>query len=765
MHVRSVPSPIGIILTLMLAVGSAFPWAAENSRDSITAMPAYELNAPAWLTNASALAATPQVQWFSPAKVPLGTSNFIVNGTNFLRSSIVKLDDVALPTTYISSTQLRATSNVTQSSSGNITVTNVGPPAIVSAPRLIEFGAGITVSIDPLMVNVPAGTQRQFVAHVTGTTNTTVYWYVNGGSGNGTITSNGMYRAPNTVPAGPVTILAVCAVNSERNTTATVTVTPAMPTPTPTPTPNPTPSPSPSVTPTPMPTPTVTPTPTPAPSPSPTPSPIPSPSPADPQTVAAGRFLEQSTFGPTPQSLAYVKQVGPQQFLADQFATPESVFPSGINSTQTEMTDQFYLHMLNGQDQVRQRVVYGLSDIIVISRNKNYYPNMLIPYVQILSKNAFGNYKTMLKDITLDASMGNFLDMVNSTKPGSGTGANENYAREVMQLFSIGLYQLNQDGSQQLDANNKPIPTYSMNDVRQLALAFTGWTFNTPNGPPQYINPNYYPGTMVAIPANHDTSSKTFLGQTLPAGQTPQKDVDDAIDIIFNHPNVGPFISTRLIRALVTSNPSPAYIARVSAAFNDNGQGVRGDMKAVISAILLDPEARNDTPPSDFGRLRTPIQHHIALLRALGGTIQQPSQIAYTYDSMGESILNAPSVFGHFSPSFRIPKQSPPLFGPEFQIHGPGELVNRGNLLWDWMNYYQTSSVWDLNWLFNQGGNHTACINSVDNLLLYGRMSPTLRQQLMTALQTSQSVGADAKTRALTVLYVTAMSSEYLVAH
>ena len=429
------------------------------------------------------------------------------------------------------------------------------------------------------------------------------------------------------------------------------------------------------------------------------------------------------------------------------------------------MTDQFYLHMLNGQDQVRQRVVYGLSDIIVISRNKNYYPNMLIPYVQILSKNAFGNYKNLLKEITLDASMGNFLDMVNSTKPGAGGGANENYAREVMQLFSIGLYQLNQDGSRQLDGTGNPIPTYNMTDVRQLALAFTGWTFNTPNGPPQYTNPNYYPGTMVALPGNHDTSSKTFLASTLPANQTMQKDVDDAINVIFNHPNVGPFVSTRLIRALVTSNPSPAYISRVSAAFNDNGQGVRGDMKAVITAILLDPEARNDTPPNDFGRLRTPIQHHIALLRALGGTIIQPSQIAYTYDSMGESILMAPSVFGHFSPSFRIPKQSPPLFGPEFQIHGPGELVNRGNLLWSWMSYYQTSNVWDLQWLFNQGSNHTACVDAVDNLLLYGRMSPTLRQQLLTALQISQSVGADARTRALTVLYVSAMSSEYMVVH
>jgi len=753
MRSRLLRRSMAVILTLMLVSAQAFPWVLPNVSENRMAV----------TPEATAVVTTPVVQWFSPGKVPLGLSNFIVNGTGFVSGAIVKLDGVALPTTFISSTQLRATSNVMQSSSGNITVTNPGSPSVVSGPRLVEFGLGIVVAIDPFNVSVATLAQRQFVANVSGTTDKTVYWYVNGGSSNGTITSGGLYKAPKNVPAGPVTIRAVCAVNSERSATATVTVTQAMSTPSPTPTPTPMPT----ATPTPMPTATPTPLPTatPSPSPSPTATPFPTPPPADPQTVAVGRFLEQSTFGPTPQLMAYVKAGGAQQYLLEQFNAPESTFPNGIASSQNEMTDQFYQHMLTGQDQVRQRVVYGLSDIIVISRNKNYYPNMLIPYVQILSKNAFGNYKNLLKEITLDASMGNFLDMVNSTKPGVSGGANENYAREVMQLFSIGLYQLNQDGSQQLDANNKPIPTYNQTDVRQLSLALTGWTFNTANGAPQNPNPNYYPGPMVPLPAYHDTSSKTFLGQTLPAGQTIQKDVDDSINIIFNHPNVAPFVSTRLIRALVTSNPSPGYISRVSAAFNNNGQGIRGDMKAVISAILLDPEARNDNPPNDFGRLRTPIQHHIALLRALGGNVIQPSQITYAYDAMGESVLQAPSVFGHFSPTFRIPKQTPPLFGPEFQIHGPGELVNRSNLLWGWMSYYQTSSVWDLNWLFSQGGNHTACVDSVDNLLLYGRMSQALRQQLLTALQTSQTVGGDAKMRALTVLYVTAMSSEYMVAH
>ncbi|MFN7926694.1 MAG: DUF1800 family protein [Blastocatellia bacterium] len=300
--------------------------------------------------------------------------------------------------------------------------------------------------------------------------------------------------------------------------------------------------------------------------------------------------------------------------------------------------------------------------------------------------------------------------------------------------------------------------------MRQLSLALTGWTFNTANGAPTYPNPNYYPGPMVPLANYHDTSAKTFLGQTLAANQTMQKDIDDVIDVVFNHPNVAPFLSLRLIRAFVTSNPTPAYVARVSAVFENNGQGVRGDLKAVLRAILLDPEARNDAPGNDFGKLRSPLLHTVALFRLLGATIAQPTQYVYVFDNMGEGVLNAPSVFGHYSPLYRIPKQSPPLFGPEFQIHGPGELVNRGNFLYDFMNYYQTG-IWDLQWLFSLGNDHVACINAVDNLLLYGRMSSGLRQSLMTALQTSANAGADAKMRALTVLYLTAMSSEYLVMH
>lgn len=843
----------------------------------------------------TAVVATPLVQWFSPSPVPLGNTTFTVNGSNFVSGAIVYLEGLAMPTTFVSATQLKVTSNFTDSGSGNLTVTNPGSPSATSSPRLLEWGQGIKVSIVPSTATVAPGAKQQFTAYVSATTNKTVYWYVNGGSANGTITSGGLYTAPSVAPAAPVTIRAVSAVNSERSATATVTVngsgggqtvgvsvSPVSPTiqtsanqqfiatvsgtantavtwqvnnvtggsatdgtitsaglytaPAVVPASfvivravsqaDPTKSGSTTVTITAPVSPVAV-------SISPASASLavnatqqftasvtgtantavtwqvnnttggnstvgtisasgqytaPGAIPAgtitvtavsqadatkkananvtiiDTMAITAGRILEQSTFGPTAQLTARVKQIGIPAFLDEQFNIAESPIPNFTAQQNPELTNQFYSNLLTGQDQLRQRVIYALSEIVVISRNKNNYANEIAPWLQILSRNAFGNYKTLLKEITLDATMGKYLDMVNSTKPGPNGAANENYPRELMQLFSIGLYQLNSDGSNVLDANGKPIPTYTQTDIRQLALALTGWTYNTQNGPPQYPNPNYYPGPMVPLAAYHDTSSKTFLGQTLPANQTMQKDVDDVINVIFNHPNVAPFICSRLIKALTTSNPSSAYVARISAVFNNNGAGVRGDLKAVVRAILLDPEARNDNPPADFGRLRTPLQHHLALFRVLGGTISQPNQITYVYDNMAESFMQSPSVFGHYSPNFRIPKQSPPLFGPEFQIHGPGETVNSGNFLWNYMNYYQTG-IWDLQWLFNLGSNHAACVNAVDNLLLYGRMSAGMRQSLMTALQDQAAAGADAKMRALTVLYITAMSSEYMVTH
>jgi uncharacterized protein (DUF1800 family) len=475
----------------------------------------------------------------------------------------------------------------------------------------------------------------------------------------------------------------------------------------------------------------------------------------DPLAVTYGRFLDQATFGPTQSLTAHVAQIGIPAFIDEQFAMPESPWPALDTAQRSDAVDAFFANALAGQDQLRQRVIYALSEIIVEAMNKNTNGDEIVPWLQLLSRNAFGNYRTLLKEITLDASMGKYLDLANSGL--TGGAPNENFPREVMQLFSIGLYQLNLDGSVQVDAHNVPIPTYTQTDVQQMAKALTGWTYGNSSGtPPSYGNFNYYPGPMLPVAAYHNTSAKTILGQPLPANQSIQQDLDGAIDILFQHPNVGPFLATRLIRALVTSNPSPAYIARVATAFN--GSGTRGDMQAVIRAILLDPEARNDAPPANFGRLRTPMQHTIALARALGLDLGPADQFAYLFYDMNEGLLDAASVFGHYSPSYHIPMT--PLFGPEFQIYAASDAVDRANLFYGFMY-----SPWPINPMLqpfvNVAADPAALVNAVDQALLYGRMLPATRAALLTALPAMP----DDNARALTALYLTSMSGEYLVEH
>jgi uncharacterized protein (DUF1800 family) len=579
----------------------------------------------------------------------------------------------------------------------------------VSAASLITIQASpppVTVAVAPASVKLLLGAAQQFTATVPGSANQAVVWKVNNVTGGslqtGTISPGGLYTAPGALPPGAaVTVSATSAQNNTSSGTAAVNLT------------------------------------------------------APSTTASANRFLNQTTFGTTPALKTHVEQVGFETFLAEQFALPESVYPNPLTATSQQTVDRFWVNMFKGNDQLRQRTVYALSQIWVESFSKNSEPEMIIPWLRILSRNAFGNYRTLMREVTLDASMGHYLDLVNSNKPTVTEGANENYARELMQLFTVGLYKLNADGSNQLDAAGRPIPVYSQTDVRQLALALTGWTYpTTPGQTPSGNNGSYYPGAMEPRAANHDTTAKTILGQTLPAGQTIAQDLDGALDIIFNHPNVAPFVATRLIRAFVTSNPSPGYIQRIAAVFENNGAGVRGDLKAVIRAILLDAEARNDNPPPEFGRLRSPLQQTLAVFRALNANFTEPLSFAYVYRDMGEAILDAPSVFGHYSPNYRVPNGGG-LFGPEFQIYTPTEATNRANFLYTTM-YENWLSVSEFTAL---AGNSANLLNAVDQRFLDGKMSPAMRDSITRALPTAQ----DNKTRAIAAIYLVITSGDFVI--
>ena len=505
------------------------------------------------------------------------------------------------------------------------------------------------------------------------------------------------------------------------------------------------------------PEPTPTPTPTPIPTPTPTPTPKPAPSPGSSlgtPDLSAARWLEQAAFGPTPTALARVKLIGQGAWLNEQLLMPETAItlPASGGMSNSVMQAQYLNRLATANDQLRQRMAYALGQILVVSLNKNGYVNEIVPHLQLLSRHAFGNYRALLGELATSPQMGKYLDMANSNKPSPGGGANENFARELMQLFSIGLVRLNPDGSALLNAGS-PLPSYGQADVQDLALAFTGWTYAGAGN----NNWENFSGPLQPRDVNHDRRAKAFLGCALPAGQSTRQDMTAALDCVFAHPNVGPFLATRLIRSLVSSNPSPAYVQRMAAVFDNNGAGVRGDLRALLQAILLDAEARDDAASANSGRLKDPIFHILGLVRALGGTLIATNQQAWSFTRLSQTPLAPPSVFSYFSPMFRVPHSA--LFGPEFQIYSPTEAVLRGNLMWDMLSTSGGDFPLDLSRFVNLGGNTAALIDAVDQALLYGRMPQAMRQSLANAI----AVQSDNRSRALTALYLTTLSGQHAV--
>jgi len=384
------------------------------------------------------------------------------------------------------------------------------------------------------------------------------------------------------------------------------------------------------------------------------------------------RILMQGSFGPTGSDIEDgLAMGGPAQWIDAQMALPAELhlpkvmplLPTYKNASgETEPDRQraryrvFWEQTLGADDQLRQRVAFALSQIFVISDKSGKLTrdgHRVADYYDVLVRNAFGNFRQLLEEVTLSSSMGGYLSMLGNDKPDASTGkrADENYAREVMQLFTIGLVGLNLDGSER--SGNV---TYTQPDVENLARALTGWGFNVGGWRPSSSRPGRESPAllqpMVAFPDHHDTDAKVFLGNTLPAGQTAEQDLKMVLDILFEHPNVGPFIGEQLIKRLVTSNPSRGYVRRVASVFNNNGAGVRGDMGAVVKAILLDDEARNQTTRNrnDFGKLREPLLRYAAMYRAFEAKGNMTINIYHPTVIPQIVPLTAPSVFNYYSP-------------------------------------------------------------------------------------------------------------------
>jgi uncharacterized protein (DUF1800 family) len=663
----------------------------------------------------------------SPSTVAPGAFSLRLNGSAFTDGVVAQFGGVPLATTRVSATELRVTGSASTMQAGTqvpLVVVQSGLGATTSETVMVSVGSGttnpppptpsISVAVSPTSATLMPDAVQTFGATVAGSTNTSVAWSVNGVAGGnstvGTITAAGLYTAPSAVPSpATVTVRATAAANTSASAQASVTI--AAPT-----------------------------------------TPGTGQGTAD---LAAARLLEQASFGPTPASIARVKQLGAAGWIDEQLAMPETAI--AVPGSDSRAAQAQYLNRLSAApDQLRQRVAYALSQVIVVSINKNNYPEQIVPYLQALSRHAFGNYRTLLGEISTSPQMGKYLDIANSNKPTTGGGANENYSRELLQLFTIGLLRLNPDGTPTLNVSGQVVPTYTQAEVQQLALAFTGWTY-AGSGNNNWEN---FSGPMVPRDVNHDTRAKAFLGCDLPANQTTQQDMTAALDCVFAHPNVGPFLSQRLIRSLVKSNPSPAYVQRVTSVFNNNGSGVRGDLRATVRAILTDPEARNDTANATSARLKDPFFHVLSIARALGGSISATNQAAWSFSRTGQTPLAPPSVFGFYSPMFRAPQSS--LYGPEFQIYTPTEATLRGNFIWELLtNPGADFPGVDITRFVNLGGNPTELIDACDQTFLYGRMSPAMRQSLATAIAAQQ----DNRNRALTALYLTLLSGQHAVQH
>jgi uncharacterized protein (DUF1800 family) len=504
------------------------------------------------------------------------------------------------------------------------------------------------------------------------------------------------------------------------------------------------------------------------------------------------RLLEQSTFGPNDALLAHALSVGTQAFLNEQFAAPASPFPTlkyvpaGQQATfcPTDPDPQcprdyyslfliqnaFFNQALTANDQLRQRVAFALSQILVTSGLDVNFAYAMATYQQIFRDNAFGNYEDILTKVTLSSVMGDYLNMVNNDKPANGINPNENYAREVLQLFSIGVWMLNPDGTQVLDANGAPIPSYGQDTVESFAHVFTGWTYPIlPGVPARTHNPVNYLGDMVPVDSNHDNTARTLLnGAVATAGLSAQAELTFAIHNIFMHQNVGPFIGKQLIQKLVTGDPTPQYVGRVAAAFNNNGQGVRGDMKVVITAVLTDPEARGAAKlDPGYGKLREPVLFMTGSARVLNtqsdGVFfqQQSSQLA-------QNLFNAASVFNYYPPTYVLPDK--PNIAPEFAIQNSSTAINRYNF----SNTLSFGTIGPLatlpgatgtipNWtaLSALAGDPNALLDKLDALLMHGTMPAAMRSSIVPAI--NAIAASDPLTRAKTAFYLVTTSPQYQV--
>ncbi len=515
----------------------------------------------------------------------------------------------------------------------------------------------------------------------------------------------------------------------------------------------------------------------------------------------AARFLQQASFGATLAEIDRVQSLGFSAWIDDQLTNQAPTYHrpvmeemlrdlrgprlnarysyNDLNLNGNNTPTAFARAAIRGNDQLRQRVAFALSQILVTSKRDGNLENRTIgmtDYYDIFVRHGLGNYRDVLREVTRHPAMGRYLSHIGNQKarPEINQFPDENYARELMQLFTIGLWELNPDGTRKA-VNGNFIPTYDNGDITELARVFTGFWFggsywNRENGDESYTVP------MSILPEKHDFGAKLLLGmQQIPARAeteaNAQRDVDDALDFLLNHPNTAPFISRQLIQYLVTSNPSPAYVARIAAVFANNGNGTRGDLAAVVKAILLDPEARDvrwSIGSTSFGRLKDPVHRAMAIARI--GNLARHTDLHWWdwggfYDSALQSPGNAPSVFNFYRPDYRAPGllSQNRLAGSAFQITNSSTSISFVNQLWN--NTIDGLSMWntysynpDYKEFLEVAGNPAQLIDRANLLLCGGSMTAATRANLVTML--SQVPANDLLQRVQLTIFVSSTCPE-----
>lgn len=494
----------------------------------------------------------------------------------------------------------------------------------------------------------------------------------------------------------------------------------------------------------------------------------------------AFRLVEQTSFGPRLEDIEQARKFGPESWIDQQMQLPATLLTETLRGLDTERWNEYvnawWRQAIQAEDQLRQRVAFALSEILVVSAHDGLSSEQLglAGYYDILIRNAFGNYRDILGEITLNPVMGEYLSMKGNRKPDASENIqpDENFARELLQLFSIGLQLLNDDGTPTLDEGGVALPTYSQETIQNFARVFTGWHFANAEDFRWPQNKDYL-SAMTAWQDYHDTGAKTLLQSVqLPAGQTAEQDLNDALDNIFSHPNVGPFISKQLIQRLVTSNPSKEYVRDVAAVFNRNENGERGSLGSVIKAILLHREARfgHLDSPESFGKVREPLLRVSHLWRAFEPeTIHHDFNYSWVNDELSQSPLNSSSVFNFFRPDFSQPGEisSRGLHSPEFQILDESSIITITNRL-------LASSIWANNHIEDLDERQLAIdiseevameadpyvlLEHLNLLLLGGRMTEELKTEILALMDERDYEGGEAQ-RVVEAIYLVASSPE-----